>query len=140
MRNVSAVIATVSVVLSVAACSGKGVTSESAQSQLKDAGLATSCTQQTSDVGSGSMTMNACTSPSGSKYNVLVMSQADYGEVTKIVCQGGNDALLALPVLTDKSSFIALGEVNLQFPADASAAALQKVLCGDIETFGALCA
>ena len=84
--------------------------------------------------------MNTCTSPSGSKYNVMVMSQADYGEVTEIVCEGGNDALLALPVLTDKSSFIAMGEVNLQFPADASAAALQKVLGGEIETFGALCA
>ena len=130
---------TATVLSALSACGGQSLTSESAQTKLKQAGLATSCSDQDSAIGSGSVKLTVCTTSGGSTYGLMIASGSDYDYIVQKVCSSGNAALLGSPVVTDQASFLAIGDSNFSFPADASASAIQKAVGGDIETWGVLC-
>jgi L-aminopeptidase/D-esterase-like protein len=83
--------------------------------------------------------ITACTTSGGSTYGLVIASGQDYVALVEKVCSSGNSDLLGAPVVTDSASFLAIGDSNFSFPADASASAIQKAVGGDIQTWGVLC-
>ena len=118
--------------------SAKPVTAESARLDLVDADLASVCSQEE---------YVTCTTMDGSgRYAVMVMGQADLDETftrlcTALVGDGStpNPAVDEIEIVTDRTSFLVVGEIGLAFPPAITPQDVHQVLGGEITKLTDLC-
>ena len=117
----------------------KPVTKQFARESLVKAKLASACSEeefvtcQTSD-GSGA-------------YAVMVMSKADLDATFTRLCTAvagpssdPDKTLEEMKLVTDRNSFLVVGEIGLAFPTGLDPSAVQKVLGGEVVSMARLCA
>ncbi|MBK9740410.1 MAG: hypothetical protein IPO93_13065 [Actinobacteria bacterium] len=116
----------------------KAVTADSARLDLVEASLASVCSQEDYVI---------CTTMDGSgRYAVMVMGQAELDETftrlcTALVGDGSsqNPAVDKIEIVTDRTSFLVVGEIGLAFPPAITPQDVQQVLGGEVTKLADLC-
>jgi hypothetical protein len=123
---------------STSSAPSKPVTKQFARESLVKAKLATVCSEEEYVV---------CQTPDGSgAFAVMVMSQADLDATFQRLCSAvagpssdPDKTLDEMKIVTDRSSFLVVGEIGLAFPTGADPSAVQKVLGGEVVSMTQLC-
>ena len=121
-----------------AAPEAKNVTAESARLDLVNADLASVCAEED---------FVTCTTMDGSgKYAVMVMPKADLDETFDRLCTAlvgdgttANPAAEEIEIVTDRTSFLVVGEIGLSFPPSIAPEQVQQVLGGEVTRLVDLC-
>jgi hypothetical protein len=116
----------------------KPVTAESARVDLIKANLASVCVEED---------FVTCRTMDGSgKYAVMVMPKSDLDQTfarlcTALVGDGStpNPTAEEIEIVTDRTSFLVVGEIGLSFPASVTPQQVQQVLGGDVTRLVDLC-
>lgn len=140
----------VTLALTVSGCSGSGssssssspskpVTNDMAREALVKAKLASVCSQEEY--------VTCQTTDGAGAYAVMVMSKADLDATFDRLCTAvagpssdPDKTLDEMKMVTDRNSFLAVGEIGLSFPTGVDPAAVQKVLGGEVVSMTELCA
>ena len=151
MRSQLALLAipVMTVSLALSGCSGAGtsstsstptkpVTNQFARESLVKAKLASACSEEE---------FVTCQTPDGTgAYAVMVMSKSDLDATFSRLCtavagpSSDPDATLEeMKLVTDRNSFLVVGEIGLAFPTGLDPNGVQKVLGGEVVSMAQLC-